>query len=180
MQQQTEHPDDLRWKDRLNYILIQKVLGYCTKGRYEEALLVCEGASMGVCEEWNKQIYESTTRLYDLTADSKWLEKTQDASVIERIVEAGRTWVSCIPEYYKNLVTKAIGVFKEIDEFLEGRSLEVKSLIQMMQMRREGNSNEIFWFIKDAMGKYGTSLSLEQLQELYRKEKEKKESQLQK
>lgn len=426
MQQQREHPEDVHWKDRLNYIFIQKVLGYCTKGRYEEALQVCKEAPMGECEEWNKQMqvlrvvcqiqnglevedvelleqavqsfdvtknrvtewfwmyleslialgkhqsekeevyfrtaaqileekvlektkevpalwkkdfdlrlkclayseadpermyfledlkacrmayvnnsghdkastikllewdgriarayegvdeklewirweslmgimkvylikkelldvseleavvafyemllqkmeqaevwryytmnwilelaYESTTRLYDLTRDSKWLEKmleavetyrmqirhpkfdenredfrkekvaesyeydmeiyrcyleeTQDASVVERIVESGKTWISCIPEYYKDLVTKAIGVFKEMDEVLEGRSLEMKALIQMMQMRREDNSNEIFWFIKDAMGKYGTSLRLEQIQELYRKEQE--------
>lgn len=162
--------------------------------------------------------YETTTRLYDLTEEPKWLEKmleatetyrmqiqhpkfdenrqdfrnekvaesyeydmeiyhlalerAQDDETIVRMVEAGRTWVACVPEYYKHLVTKAIGVFKEFDELLEGRSLELKALIQTLQMTSEGNSNEIFWFIKDAMGKYGTALDLDQLRELYQKEQE--------
>ena len=63
-----------------------------------------------------------------------------------------------------------------MDEFLEGRSLELRNIIQLAQLKREGDSNEIFWFIKGIMNKQGTQLSLEEMQELYRKQKEEKEN----
>lgn len=112
--------------------------------------------------------YEEDMKIYGRYLDDDMEE------VVDRIVEAGRTWISAIPGYYKELVTKAIGFFKFLDEFLEGRYLEVKVLIQALQMRREGDSNEIFWFIKGLYGEHGTNLSLEQLQEMYRKEREEK------
>lgn len=116
----------------------------------------------------NEKIVESY--LYDMDVYWLYLQHCAEEKVIECIVHAAKSWIKHIPDDYKKMEIAAIGVLRKFDEFLEGRSLDIKALYRALQMKQEGDSNEIFWFIKGIYDKEGTTLSLEQLREMYQKE----------
>lgn len=107
---------------------------------------------------------------YDMEIYQMYLENSRSEQVIERIVNTGKLWINCIPKYDVSVRMEAIRIFQTFDEILEGRSLDIKELLQMLQMNRGEN---IFWIVKEAIEKYGTDFSQEELEGLYRREQEK-------
>ncbi len=108
--------------------------------------------------------------LYDMDVYQIYLDNNMESEILEQLVSTGKVWLSYIFEHSKHYLTSFVGIFKQIDEHLEGKSLEIKSLISMALMHQKGDSNEIFWIMKKIFEKYGTELTNEEMKKYVEEE----------
>lgn len=88
---------------------------------------------------------------YDMEIYQMYLENSRNEEVVKRIVNTGKIWINCISKYDASIRMEAIRIFQTFDEILEGRSLDVKALIQEVQ-RDQGEN--IFWIVKEMIENY--------------------------
>ena len=104
--------------------------------------------------------------LYDMDIYWIYLSHHRNENIIKALVETGRRWLKHIPTYYKELMKKTVGVMKEFDELLEGKSLELKILIQQFEVKSDEGSNEVSWYLNEIYEKYGSDLDSDKVREL--------------
>ena len=146
-----DQTEDTKWFEELYKALedYREYLGYVTNERSSYA---------------TEKIAESY--MYDM--DIYWIQLShhQKEDTIKALVETGRRWMQQIPSYYEELRKKAAAALKEFDELLEGKSLELKILIQQFELGNRGNSNEISWYLNEIYEKYGSDLDSDKVREL--------------
>lgn len=146
-----DQTEDTKWLEELYKALedYREYLGYVTNERSSYA---------------TEKIAESY--MYDM--DIYWIQLShhQKEDTIKALVETGRRWMQQIPSYYEELRKKAAVALKEFDELLEGKSLELKILIQQFELGNRGNSNEISWHLNEIYEKYGSDLDSDKVREL--------------